>query len=175
MYIEQTDWEQVYIAESMTTDHHVYKTVLYIVDKSLRGQNILQSVVIDSAMYLLTISSPDIDNVAMNLYTSLYMCVLHVVVSYVVHCTLSCSGTRAHEAPQVATGEELQQDILQAFSQLGEELRHLPALPLAVNSLQGASPAFRYTQVNGRDFHVGYSVMAVLSGRSLFVCTYVRM
>ena len=46
----------------------VVTLVLYAVDKDLRGRNILQSVVIDSATYLLTISSPDIDNVAMSLY-----------------------------------------------------------------------------------------------------------
>ena len=48
------------------------KTVLYAVDKGLRGRNVLQSVVIDSATYLLTISSPDIDNVAMSLYDIIY-------------------------------------------------------------------------------------------------------
>ena len=42
-----------------------YKTVLYAVDK---GRNVLQSVVTDSATYLLMISWPDIDNVAMSLY-----------------------------------------------------------------------------------------------------------
>ena len=42
--------------------------VLYAVDKGLRGRNVLQSVVIDFATYLLTISSPDINNVAMTLY-----------------------------------------------------------------------------------------------------------
>ena len=45
---------------------------LYTVDKGLRGQNALQSVVIDSATYLLKISLPDIDNnmipIAMSLY-----------------------------------------------------------------------------------------------------------
>ena len=46
-----------------------FLSVLYAVDKGLRGRNVLQSVVIDSATYLLTISSPDIVNVAMSLYT----------------------------------------------------------------------------------------------------------
>ena len=46
----------------------LYKTVLYAVDKGLRGRNVLQSVLIDSATYLLTISSTDIKNVAMSLY-----------------------------------------------------------------------------------------------------------
>ena len=48
--------------------------VLYAVDKGLRGQNVLQSVDIDSATYLLTISSPDIDNVAMSLYDIIATC-----------------------------------------------------------------------------------------------------
>ena len=43
-----------------------YTTVLYAVDKDLQGRNILQSVVIDSATYLLMINSPNIDNVAMS-------------------------------------------------------------------------------------------------------------
>ena len=42
-------------------------TVLYAVDKGL-GQNILQSVVIDSPMYLLMVNLPDISNIAMSLY-----------------------------------------------------------------------------------------------------------
>ena len=37
-----------------------YKTVLYAADKGLRGRNVLQSLFIDSATYLLAISSPDI-------------------------------------------------------------------------------------------------------------------
>ena len=41
-----------YVAESITTDCRT------VVDEGLWDQNILQSVVIDSATYLLTISSP---------------------------------------------------------------------------------------------------------------------
>ena len=41
---------------------------LYAVDKGLRGQNVLQSVVIDSAMYQLINGSSNIDSVAMSLY-----------------------------------------------------------------------------------------------------------
>ena len=37
-------------------------------DKGLQGQNVLQSVVIDSATYLLKIISPDISSVIISLY-----------------------------------------------------------------------------------------------------------
>ena len=76
--------------------------------------------------------------------------------------TPSCISATALEASPAATGEELQQDIMQAFSELGEELRHLDALPLAVNSLLGASPAFRYTQVSPQDSL--YSLVTICSG-----------
>ena len=62
-----------YVAESITTDCRPFRprrplSTAYAVDKGLRGRNGLQSVVIDSATYLLPIFSPDIDNIAMSLY-----------------------------------------------------------------------------------------------------------
>ena len=42
--------------------HTAVSLALYAVDKGLQGWNILQSVVIDSAMYLLTISLPNMEN-----------------------------------------------------------------------------------------------------------------
>ena len=51
--------------------HTAVTLVLYAVDKGLRVRIILQSVVIDSATYLLTLTLlnlPNIDNIAMSLY-----------------------------------------------------------------------------------------------------------
>ena len=57
------------VAESITTDAGRFGHVLYAADKDLHmWPKRPASVVIDSAMYLLTISLPNIDNVAMSLY-----------------------------------------------------------------------------------------------------------
>ena len=55
--------------------HTAVSLVLYAVDKGLCGQNVLQSVVIDSAKYLLKINSLDISNVAMSLYDIMTVCI----------------------------------------------------------------------------------------------------
>ena len=64
-----------------------YKTVLYAVDK-------LIDILIDSATYLLTISLPDIDNVAMSL-CDIENSLIHVLAKNIIiinsYCC-SCSG-----------------------------------------------------------------------------------
>ena len=47
-----------------------------------------------------------------------------------------------------STGEESQQEVMKVFSELSGQLRDIPDLPLAVNSLQGTSPLFRQTEVS---------------------------
>ena len=37
--------------------------------------------------------------------------------------------------------------VMEVFAELSRELRQLKDLPLAIASLQGASPAFRHTEV----------------------------
>ena len=54
-----------------------YKTVLYAVDKGLQGPIVLQSVVIDSATYLLKINLPGINGIAMSLYN-----IIHTQLTY---------------------------------------------------------------------------------------------
>ena len=60
-------------------------TVSYAVNEGL-GRNILQSVVIDSAMYLLMVNLPDINNIAMSLYnikvedTATIHCIVYIAV-----------------------------------------------------------------------------------------------
>ena len=97
-----------YVAESITTDCRTfrprrplstaYKTVLYAVDKGLRGRNVLQSVAIDSATYLLTISSPDIDNVAMSLYD--IICIVGMNPRQVL-CPITIHPLSVHVQPSV--------------------------------------------------------------------------
>ena len=53
---------------------------LYAVDKGLRGWNVLQSVVIDSATHLLKINSPSINNVAVGPYNIMIVCVTIAIV-----------------------------------------------------------------------------------------------
>ena len=63
-----TNWLQDVLAncvQNMTNMSFVHSW-----QKGLRGQNVLQSVVIDSAKYLLAISLPDVDNI--NVATGLY-------------------------------------------------------------------------------------------------------
>lgn len=50
-------------------------------------------------------------------------------------------------APHPSTGEEVAVAVMEVFSELSRELRQLKDLPLAIASLQGASPAFRHTEV----------------------------
>ena len=47
-----------------------------------------------------------------------------------------------------STGEENQQKVMKVFSELDRQLRDLSDLPLYINSLQGASPIFRQTEVS---------------------------
>ena len=72
MRIGQTDCEQIrsrYVAELITTDAGCFSRVgLCQLRTKLFSPKRPASVVIDSATYLLMISSPDIDNVAMSLY-----------------------------------------------------------------------------------------------------------
>jgi hypothetical protein len=46
-----------------------------------------------------------------------------------------------------STGEEINKKILDTFTELARDLRRLRDLPLSINSLQGTSPVFRYTEV----------------------------
>ena len=95
-----------YVAELMTTDCRTlqhcrplstaYKTVLYAVDKGLWCRSVLQPFVINSATYLFTISSTDIDKVAMSLYD--FYCCLAILwwvlcVFMCMHCWCSRTGT----------------------------------------------------------------------------------
>ena len=50
-------------------------------------------------------------------------------------------------APHPSTGEEVAVAVMEVFAELSRELRQLKDLPLAIASLQGASPAFRHTEV----------------------------
>ena len=52
------------------------------------------SVVIDSAMYMLTISWPDIENVAMSLYDIIYSCFTHGNLLLMVARPLASIATR---------------------------------------------------------------------------------
>ena len=47
------------------------------------------------------------------------------------------------------TGEEQYQAALQAYDDLCKQLRSLKDLPLNVNTIQGVSPVFRYSEVGG--------------------------
>lgn len=95
-----------YAAELMTTEcrtlHHrrplltAYKAVLYTVEKGLWCRSVLQPFVINSAMYLITISSPDIIKVAMSHYD--FYCFLAILwwvlcVFMCMHCWCSRTGT----------------------------------------------------------------------------------
>lgn len=48
---------------------------------------------------------------------------------------------------QNGTGEELHLEIIRAFDELCKNLRSLSDLPLTVNTIQGTSPVFRYSEV----------------------------
>ena len=45
------------------------------------------------------------------------------------------------------TGEEVNRKVMDVFTELSRELRQLRDIPLSINSLQGTSPVFRYTEV----------------------------
>ena len=46
-----------------------------------------------------------------------------------------------------STGEEANKKAVDVFTKLSRDLRQLRDLPLSINSLQGTSPTFRYTEV----------------------------
>ena len=74
-----------YVAESITTDAGRFGHVGLCQLRTKRAwPKHPASVVIDSATYLLTISSPDIDNVTMSLYDIVHVLVYCVYVSCVV-------------------------------------------------------------------------------------------
>ena len=60
-------------------------TVSYAVDEGL-GRNILQSVVIDSAMYLLMVNLPGVNSIAMSLYN------IKVEDTATIHCIVYIAG-----------------------------------------------------------------------------------
>ena len=75
-----------------SVSHTAVSLVLYAVDKGLRGRNVLhQLLLILLRTYLLTISSPDIDNVAMSLYDINAVC---------VSCGTLCLLIHAYSLPQ---------------------------------------------------------------------------
>ena len=61
--------------------------------------------------------------------------------------SLSATAAVAMTTNPCSTGEEINKKILDTFAELSHDLRHLRDLPLSINSLQGTSPAFRYTEV----------------------------
>ena len=47
----------------------------------------------------------------------------------------------------LSTGEEANKKVMDVFTEFSRDLRQLRDFPLSITSLQGASPAFRYTEV----------------------------
>ncbi|KAJ8304133.1 hypothetical protein KUTeg_017716 [Tegillarca granosa] len=83
-------------------------------------------------------------------YTTLHAGILPKSVTYISHqldCVLRLPVQIKNSAISYGTGEEQHQSIIQSYDNLCKLLRNLSDLPLTINSIQGSSPVFRYSEV----------------------------
>ena len=69
------------------------------------------------------------------------------------------------------TGEEQMEQVIKSLDKLSNVLRTLPDLPLHINSVQGISPVFRYSEVCITQIHT-YTSMYFYTQTLLLLCAF---